>query len=171
MSKRKDRAARNRNHSVNSNMGNKRISPVSEVLYHYTCVYHLPAIFSTGYLKLTDSNLIAPDGTWETELRSKAYKPVVWLTDSESPDRLGLDGSGAEKKEVKITVARKHYMKYWRAWEPQKEMPKWWKAAFTDGYNASSWYVSERAISFRDILKIENRYDGTVYYEAETLAA
>ena len=171
MSKRKDRAARTRNNSVINSMERTEIPSSSGVLYHYTCVYHLSAIFSTGYLKLTDSNLIAPDGTWETELRSKSYKPVVWLTDSESPDRLGLDGSAADKKEVKITVARKPYMKYWKAWEPQREMPKWWKEAFTSGYHASSWYVSERVIPFDDILKIENRYDGTVYYESERLAA
>lgn len=171
MSKRKDRVARNRNNLVNSSMERTKKTSFSEVLYHYTCVYHLPAIFSTGYLKLTDSNLIAPDGTWETELRSKSYKPVVWLTDSESPDRLGLDSSAADKKEVKITVARKPYMKYWRVWEPQREMPKWWRDAFTSGYNASSWYVSERVIPFGDILKIENRYDGIVYYESEKLAA
>lgn len=171
MSKRKDRVAKNRNNSVNGSMERTKSRFPSGVLYHYTCVYHLPAIFSAGYLKLTDSNLIAPDGTIETELRSKTYKPVVWLTDSESPDRLGLDGSAADKKEVTITVARKPYMKYWKSWEPQKEMPKWWKESFTKGYNVSSWYVSERVISFRDILKIENRYDGTVYYEAVNLAA
>lgn len=85
---------------------------MNNVLFHYTCMYHLPAIFSSGYLKLTDSNLIAPDGTWETELRSKAFKPVVWLTDSESPENLGLEGSAKDKYEVKITVARKDSMKY-----------------------------------------------------------
>ena len=168
MGKRKDRIARNRDNSVNSSMEKTRPPFTGDVLYHYTCVYHLPDILSSGYLKLTDSNLIAPDGTWETELRSKEYKPVVWLTDSESPDRLGLNEI---KKEIKITVAKKDYMIWWKAWEPQKHMPKWWKEAFTDGYNASSWYVSEKVISFKDILKIENLYDGTVYYEVEKLAA
>jgi len=28
----------------------------------------------------------------------------------------------------------------------------------------SSWYISEQIIPFSDILRIENRYDGTVYY-------
>jgi len=146
----------------------RRKAMTNSVLFHYTCIYHLPAILQSGFLKLTDSNLIAPDGTLETELRSKSYKPVVWLTDSNSPEKMGLNDI---KMEVKITVARRDYMKYWKAWEPRKEMPLWWRKTFCQGMNVSSWYVSERVVPFSDILKIENRYDGTVYYEAEERAA
>lgn len=140
----------------------------NNVLFHYTCTCHLTAIFQSGFLKLTDSNLIAPDGTWETEFRSRTYKPVVWLTDDNSPENQGLSDL---KKEIKITVARRDYMKYWKTWKPRKEMPTWWRKAFCRGMNESSWYVSEQIIPFSDILKIENRLDGTVYYEAEKEAA
>lgn len=142
----------------------------NNVLFHYTCKEHLPKILKAGYLKLTDSCIIPPDGTLETELRCRAYKPVVWLTDSDCPDHLGLAGSCFDKTEIKITVARRSSMKYWKCWKPQKEMPKWWKDAFCKGMNCTSWYVSEEIIPLSSILKIENRYDGTVYYEAEKAA-
>ncbi len=85
-----------------------------EVLFHYTCKFHLPEILESGYLKLTDSNLIPPDGTLLTEIASKNYKPVVWLTDSLCTDGHGLDGGWTDKKEIKITVRRKPSMKWWR---------------------------------------------------------
>ena len=85
-----------------------RVTRENNVLYHFTSVYHAIAIVDSGYLKLTESNLVSPDGTWQTELKSKNYKPVVWLTDSEVPEGLGLS-SCPMKKRVRITVAKTGY--------------------------------------------------------------
>lgn len=136
-----------------------------EVLFHYTCKFHLPEIFKSGYLKLTDSNLIPPDGTLLTEIASKKYKPVVWLTDSDATDGHGLDGSMYDKTEIRIIIKRNPTMKWWRAWAKQNHMNKEWMKIFTDGYNSSSWYISQEIIPLKEIVRIENRYDGTVYYE------
>lgn len=172
MSKRKDRAAKIRKeNNITEAIVRLEVPFTGEVLYHYTCAYHLSAIFSSGYLKLTSSDIIPPDGTLETEMKAKVYKPVVWLTDSKEPIGQGLEGSAADKKEIKITVAKKDYMEPWTSWKPQKKMPNWWKKAYCKKQNPSSWYVSEEIVPFTDILKIENRYDGTVYYEAGRIVA
>ena len=121
-------------------------------------------------MKLTESNLVSPDGTWQTELKSKNYKPVVWLTDSEVPEGLGLS-SCPMKKRVRITVAKRDTMIFWRAWEPQKYMDKWWRKMLCKGQNPSSWYVSEEIVPFSDFLKIEDMETGVVYYDAQKVAA
>lgn len=72
MSKRKDKALRII--QMVSRAGKQGTGFNGAVLYHYTSFYYLPKILASGYLKLTESNLIAPDGTWETELKSKKYK-------------------------------------------------------------------------------------------------
>lgn len=172
MSKRKDRAARIRKENNMTEATVRLEVPFTgEVLYHYTCVEHLPSIFNNGYLKLTCSDLIAPDGTLETELRCAAFKPVVWLTDSLSPKHMGLDGSVFDKKAIRITVIKKDYMKRWSTWEPLKLMKRRWRDAYCKKMNWLSWYVSEEEITFSDILKIENCNDGTVYYEAGRIVA
>lgn len=80
-------------------MSKRKITVTREnnVLYHFTSVYHAIAIVDSGYLKLTESNLVSPDGTWQTELKSKNYKPVVWLTDSKVPEGLGLSSYPMKK--------------------------------------------------------------------------
>lgn len=154
MSKRKARAQRNYTEAGNSN-----------VLYHYTCVEHLKAIVSSGYLKLTSSEILMPDGTIETELRNKTFHPVVWLTDLASAENMGLVGSEYDKKAVRFTIRKRSYMKKWSEWEPQKEMKSKWKEAFVYNKNWESWHISEQIIPFEDILKVENILDGTVYFE------
>lgn len=153
-------------------MSKRKITVTREnnVLYHFTSVYHAIAIVDSGYLKLTESNLVSPDGTWQTELKSKNYKPVVWLTDSKVPEGLGLS-SCPMKKRIRITVAKRDTMIFWRAWEPQKHMDKWWRKMLCKGQNPSSWYVSEEIVPFSDFLKIEDMETGVVYYDAQKEAA
>ena len=142
----------------------------NDVLYHYTSIYHAIKIAESGYLKLTDSNLVAPDGTWETELRSREYKPVVWLTDSKVPEGLGLS-SCPMKKRIRITVVKRDTMKYWKAWEPQKHMTRWWRESLCKNEKPSSWYVSEEIVPWLDVLKMEDLETGTIYYDAQETAA
>lgn len=139
----------------------------TEVLYHYSCKERLFEILSSGYLKLTCSDIIMPDGTQRTELKAAAYHPVVWLTDSLSAENMGLDGSAYNKKAIRFTVRKTADMKKWSEWEPQKEMNARWKSAYRKNRNWSSWYVSEQAIPLADVLKIENVLDGTIYLDRE----
>lgn len=136
-----------------------------KILYHYTSVEQLPWIGYSGYLKLTSSDLIMPDETIETELKNKVYRPVVWLTDSLSAEKMGLDGSLYNKKAVRITIQGKPDIVKWEYWEPIKEMKPEWKRAYCKDRNWKSWYVSEQIITFEDILKVENILDGTIYFE------
>lgn len=54
---------------------------MSDTLYHYTCSFLLPAILNSGYLALTESNF---------SFEKAGLFPVVWLTDSPTPDNMGL---------------------------------------------------------------------------------
>ena len=145
----------------------KNTRGTTEVLYHYTCLEHLPKILISGYLKLTCSDIIMPDGTQETELKAAAYHPVVWLTDSLSAENMSLDGSVYNKKAIRFTVRKTADMKKWTKWEPQKEMDREWKMNYCERSNWDSWYVSEQIIPLADVLKIENVLDGTIYLDRE----
>jgi hypothetical protein len=138
-----------------------------DVLYHYTSKYHLQLILNDGFLKLTESNLIAPDGTFQTELKSKNYKPVVWLTDSEITGGNGLEGSMADKTEIKITVRKKPDFQWWHSWSRKNQIDKSWAKALEQGNKSKRWFISEKIVTMEDILKIEDTYTGEVYYNKE----
>lgn len=138
-------------------------------LHHYTCKEYVNSILEKG-LKLSPSNLVPPinmrvvngclvsDTDW--------IKPVVWFSDSESPERNGLDGSAFNKKEIRITVEKTDEYKFWNTWAKQNYMNKKWKKALTDGYNYQSWFIIERPVSVDEIVRIENIVTGEILYEA-----
>lgn len=139
-----------------------------EFLYHYTCKQHVNSILKEG-LRLSPSNLLVPinmrvvggslvsDTDW--------YKPVVWFSDSISPERNGLDGSIFDKKEICITVEKTSEYKFWNVWANQNHIDKRWKKALKDGYNYLSWFVIERPVEVEEIVRIENVVTGEVLYE------
>lgn len=126
-----------------------------KVLYHYTSMVHLPRILQAGFLKLTESNL---------RLDRVGYKPVVWLTEDSNVVGHGLEGSSVDKTEVKITVEHKKSYDYWKAWSRKNKIPKQWAAALERKQKPETWWVSTTVIPLKDIIKIENRYTGEVYY-------
>lgn len=140
-----------------------------EYLYHYTCAQYVNSILREG-LKLSPSNLVPPvnmrvvNGSLVSD--TDFYKPVVWFSDSNSPERNGLDGSVFNKKEIKITVEKSDEYKFWNVWAHQNHMNKRWKKALTDGYNYLSWFIIERTVAVDEIVKIENIITGEVLYEA-----
>lgn len=136
-----------------------------DVLYHYTCVEHLSKILESKHLKLTQSNLKPPKDMSFMEMFGTGDKPVVWLTDSDSIEGHGLEGSVYDKTAVKITVLKKPHMKYWRTWSKQNHINKEWAKQLVKGRRDSTWFVSEEIIPLTDIIKIENRLDGTIYYK------
>lgn len=140
---------------------------VNSYLYHFTSTYHLMMILETGFLKLT------PSGLKETKnpriVNGKLiddnmdYKPVVWLTDSDQPLGLGLEGSTVDKSEIRITLLKKENYKYWLGWANNNLMNKKWQKEFiasTPQYK--TWYVSEQVIPLNDVLKIENLKTGKI---------
>lgn len=130
---------------------------MAKVLYHFTCLYHLSSIMAEKQLRTTCSNL-RPDNTFT--------RPVVWLTTNAEPD---LEGNALysvmDKTEVKITIKRLPHFKYWLTWSRKHKIPTWWARALEKGHKPETWWVSERSITFEDILKIENTKTGEVYYE------
>lgn len=139
-----------------------------DYLYHYTCKEYVESILEEG-LRLTISNLLKPvnmrvvNGCLVSD--TDGYKPVVWFSDSISPEKNGLDGSRFNKKEIRVTVEKTDEYKYWDLWSKRYYMDKRWKAALTDGYHYKSWFVIERPVSVDEIVKIENTITGEVLYE------
>ena len=139
-----------------------------DYLYHYTCKEYVESILEEG-LRLTVSNLLKPvnmrvvNGCLVSD--TDGYKPVVWFSDSISPEKNGLDGSRFNKKEIRVTVEKTDEYKYWDLWSKRYYMDKRWKAALTDGYHYKSWFVIERPVSVDEIVKIENTITGEVLYE------
>lgn len=137
---------------------------MSDVLYHYTCKYHLPSIAKTRYLSLTESNFT---------FKQAGMFPVVWLTDSPTPDNMGLlfDANMPDdlnKTYIRFTIRKKEYMKQWDKWSDSKGMDKEQKQNLIASASAEkaykSWYVSERIIPIKDVLKIENIVTGETLY-------
>lgn len=131
-----------------------------KVLYHYTSKVHLPKIFYSGYLKLTESNLRTTE---------EMYKPVVWLTTDKEPNaqNLGLNGSMVDKTEVRIHVKKKptSTVKKWGQYSKKNKINKEWQKIFEEGRTPNTWLVSTKEIPLEDILLIENRYTNEVYYK------
>lgn len=130
------------------------------IFYHYTAIFHLPAILEAGYLKLTESNLRA-----DVEM----YKPVVWLTTEKEPDpdKLGLSGSIVDKTEIRIHVEKKPNIPItaWEHFSKQNKIDPKWKAALEQGQKPETWYISTSKIPLSNVLLIENRYTGHIYYK------
>ena len=129
-----------------------------KLLFHYTCLYHLPKILDDGYLKLTESNLRIP--------YQEMYKPVVWLTTSNIPEGHGLDNCIADKTEIKFTFSFQKHFKYWNNWSKENKMDKNWYKAMTKDCDYETWWVSEKLVFLNDCcIKIENIKTGEIYYQ------
>ena len=130
---------------------------MNKLLYHYTAKFHLASILKSKCLTLTESNL-----RYHVEM----YKPVVWLTnDANSALGLGLESSMVDKSEIKVTVKFLPHFKYWKVWSRKNKIDSKWANGLEKGNNANSWWISEKIITFDDILKIENVKTGEVYYQ------
>ena len=135
-------------------------------LYHYTSMFHLPQILASGYLKLTESNLLMPTSNENVlPMERTLYKPVVWLTSSIDPSGHGLISTyGVNKKEVRITIRdRKHYQP-WLVWSRNNRINKSWAKKLELDRNPNSWFISESIISLscEELLRIENTVSGEV---------
>lgn len=133
----------------------------SKVLYHYTSLEHLVEIIVSGRIKTGPSDLLTPKAYYLVNGRvicpeTDDYKPVVWLTDSESPESMGLDGAHYSKKRIRISVPKKTCFKKWDKWADENNMEPQWKKAFARDLNWKSWYITESAISLDDVSEIRD---------------
>lgn len=152
-------------------------------LYHYTSLRKMKAILESGALKLTPSNLKMPTdlhlGTnqfgnpaWVSETDS--YKPVVWLTDSVSPEHHGLEipesfskqlAPEEDKRRIRFVLEKKPDYEWWHTWSDRNKMDKTFKKALITGMNYSSWYICEHEIPLSDVLYIEDLQTGEIYLD------
>lgn len=141
--------------------------PTSKILYHYTNIENMKAIIASGHITRAPSNLlklknprivngccIAPE--------TDGYKPVVWMTDSESPEGLGLDGCYYSKKRIRFSIPKKPYFVKWNKWARQYNMDPQWRKTLTKGMNWQSWYISELEVSLDDVSEILDLETNTV---------
>lgn len=144
-----------------------------QLLYHYTAPLRWEQIQNSGYLKLTPSNLLKPknmkkvkmeDGTYNIVDETDSYKPVVWLTNSESPKNHGV---GDLKEEIQIAIQynkEKHH--WWVEWKDKNRMDKsWFKRLTRNGERYSSWYVCEEIIPLSEIVYVKNLKTNEIIYE------
>jgi len=135
----------------------------SEIFYHYTCSYLLPAIIRSGFIDPSESNF-----TFE----KRNQFPVVWLTNSPTPDNHGLlfDENVPEdlnKTHIRFTIYKRPYIKLWDQWSDAKNMDKQQKQILINSASAETtyknWYISEKAIPLAtDVICVENLITGQI---------
>jgi hypothetical protein len=133
-------------------------------LYHFTNLFSINQIFRSGYLRLTASN---------HDLANPDLYPVVWLTSSPVPGNHGLvfDDRMPDdliKNRIRVTLRYKPSFKQWDKWSNGKGIDQDLKKMLIQSAHAEetykTWYISEREISARDILKVEDLKTGEVLY-------
>ena len=148
----------------------------TKMLYHYTCLAYLPLILESRRIQKAPSNLLKPQNLQIVYKESISkdcplgvaqvcdpatdwFKPVVWITDSESPERLGLPN---DKKHVRLSIPMQRYFKKWNKWAKQNNMAPHVMRGLTKGMNWQSWYISEFEIPVDDVVQILNMDTHTV---------
>ena len=136
-------------------------------LYHFTSYQHMLEIIVAGKIIRTESNLLYPVNMRKVNGRiisdADGYKPVVWLTDSILPGRLGLDIPGVSpeyaKDRIRLTIdpALIDAVK-WTVWADQNNMDAAWRAQLTRGQNFRSWYITEKEIPIAAVTHIYDRF-------------
>ena len=94
-----------------------------------------------------------------------SYKPVVWLTDSDSPERHGIEPPQSlppelDKKRVRFVLEKKPDYLWWHTWSDKNRINKKYKKRLTLGIAYGSWYICEHEIPLSDILYIEDLQTG-----------
>ena len=141
------------------------IQNAGNVLFHYTCQYHLNSIFDAGKITTTESNF---------SLEESGLYPVVWLTSSLSPDNMGLnyvDGipPDIDKTRIRLTILKSSNMIPWDEWSKKKGMDEQARQVLIETADASkqsytTWWVSSRNIPVGRILYVEDLHAGKVIY-------
>lgn len=150
-----------------------------EYVYHYTSLNNMKEILESGALKLTPSNLLEPKdmhpginqfGHQDMISETDSYKPVVWLTDSDSPERHGIEPPQSlppelDKKRVRFVLEKKPDYLWWHTWSDKNRINKKYKKRLTLGMAYGSWYICEHEIPLSDILYIEDLQTGEIFLD------
>ena len=129
---------------------------VPQVLYHYTCEFHLGSIVRSGMLTLTDNNLFVPQSD---------NRAVVWMTSSDTTDNHGLKFADylpeeLDKTRYRFTIQMQPHFKRWIDWCDELGIPEEARQNLILSANAENtyqtWYISERPILKDCWLAIDN---------------
>ena len=118
----------------------------NNVVYHYTDRYRLLKILNAGYLKLSESNLQKPINMADARPKpdSELYKPVVWMTRSNTPQGNGLELFGTNQKhEIRITLRKRDHYEPWVLWSRNNRINKSWAKRLESVGNPYNWYISD----------------------------
>jgi len=130
-----------------------------QILYHYTSLMHLESIAAARCITRTCSNLRSPGNTPAEELAACNFKPVVWMTDSTSPEGLCVPPS---KQRIRLSIPMQRYYTKWDIWARKNRIDPKWRKSLTTGMNWQSWYISEIAIPLDDVCEIFDTSTNTV---------
>ena len=143
-----------------------------EYLYHYTAPLRWEQIEKSGYLKLTPSNLkklVNPhlitldDGTKAYVDETDDYKPVVWLTSSDTPNNHGLNGP-KEKIQIAIKYDKSKHHWWWTWKEKNRADKKMTNSLISNGAKYATWYICEEIIPLEEILWVKNLDTGKIIF-------
>ena len=98
------------------------------------------------------------------------YKPVVWLTRSDTPQGNGLEGSNVNKYEIRFTVHKREHYEPWLIWSRKNRITTSWAKLIERGRNPNSCYISEQIIPLNstELIRIENTITGEILIDLET---
>ncbi|MEG9500336.1 MAG: hypothetical protein MIN69_00430 [Methylorubrum extorquens] len=131
-------------------------------LYHFTSLGHLPVILATGGLWRGE----VPVGDGSESLRG------TWFTSDPDPRGHGLDGSSADKREVRITVVLRHgdrALAHWLKFARGRLASDCIEELMRTGggkRKAETWYVYPSQIPPSQFRAIELRREGGCYSPA-----
>lgn len=137
------------------------------ILYHFTCLLHLPKIREDGVITTTESNIGSPRPDWPPT--GEHHGPdVVWLTTE--PKRTaashGLDRSEttddiatvADKTAVRIKVqVPDDEAFYWPDWARDQGIDDRWFDLLGRGRRPDLWWVVTRPVPESEWLKVAVR--------------
>ena len=134
-----------------------------KTLYHFTSVFHLKEIIERGSLTRTRSQLkplLNPrvvEGNYTDD--NADYKPVVWLTDSLSPDKMGIDEAPFPEHDktrirLEIPMLPELGILRWRTFADANDADPDCRKKIERGMNHHSWYVTEQEVPFSAVIGI-----------------
>lgn len=120
------------------------------VLYHYTCVEHLPSILANG-LRATESNI--------SPRNPHAGPDVVWLTtNADATSGLGLQHSATDKFAIRIAVeVPKRRVHRWREWAESRGADHRWLDILAESGGWRSWRVHLGPIPTTQFVEVLDR--------------
>ena len=164
------------------------------ILYHFTAIGHLPDIFRSGYLDVTESNIGAP-AMLDPNTAKLAYgRPtgkhlgpdVLWAFDREHPRLHGQrpmlnqqyqDPLVNKTNAVFVIDVDDSDVAHWPTWCEEQGISKRWRRHLAKSGDENQWWVVLRQVPALEWLAVRAKIDGEwvhvneVDFNGETIQA